>query len=130
MVIPSIFRHLFNDDESLSTYLEGNIVSLDDIKRRMFLKERSENRFIPDQFYSILGNEAFRDIKLLNDVLGLGIYNLAGCYLEFRNNRIHVQQKMQNEWQRLITYIPPLYIQCAFLQFQKPLLGATEEDIL
>ncbi|HTR29183.1 MAG TPA: hypothetical protein VMH27_07930 [Puia sp.] len=103
---------------------------MDDIKRRMFLKERSENRFVPDQFYSILGNEAFRDIKHLNDVISIGIYNLAECYLEFRNNRIHVRQKMQNEWQRLITYIPPLYMECAYLQFQKPLLGDTEEEIL
>ena len=123
MVAPLMLRHLLNDDASLSDYLNNKEVLFKDIKRRIFLKTRAESSHIPDHHYRLLQEKVFSNKNTIQDVLRLGIYDLANYYLEISENRIHVQQQLQNDWQEMLTYIPPLIVQAALLHFKKPLHG-------
>jgi len=121
MVTTSIIKHLLSDDDSLSSYFKGKQVSFDDVKRRMLLLERMGNRFIADHYYRLSQEKSFDDIDSIATVLCKGLFRIAEDHLEFRRNRIHVKQDKQNDWQELITRIPPLVLQAAFLHKYKPL---------
>ena len=56
--------------------------------------------------------------------------DLAKKHLHLIGNRIHVLQERQNSWQELITYIPPLILQTAFLHLQIPFTDDTIEGRL
>ena len=120
MVTSSLIKHLFCDDESLKAYFYGMEVSFTDVKRRMLLAVCKENRTIPDHHYRLIQENSFNKIESIADTLRLGLYNLAKEHLHLKGNRIHVLQEKQTSWQQLITYIPPLVLQAAFLQFVKP----------
>lgn len=121
METSSIIKHLLCDDDSLSSYFKGKPVSFDDVKRRMLLLERMGNRFIADHYYRLSQEKSFDDIDSIANVLCKGLLRIAEEYLEFRKNRIHVKQDKQNDWQELITRIPPLVLQAAFLHKHKTL---------
>ncbi|PZF74126.1 amidohydrolase family protein [Taibaiella soli] len=129
MVVSVMLRHLLNDDLSLSEYVEGSKVSFTDVKRRLFLKTREAARDIPDHYYRLLQENVFNDKKTIEDLLCLGIYDIAKEYLEIRADIVYVQQNNQNEWQELLTYIPPLILQAAFLHGQKTLRDLRAETI-
>ena len=121
METSSIIKHLLSDDDSLSSYFNGKLVSFDDVKRRMLLLERMNNRFVADHYYRLSQEKSFDDIDSIAGVLYKGLFRIAEDHLEFRRNRIHVKQDKQNDWQELITRIPPLVLQAAFLYEHKTL---------
>jgi len=114
METTSIIKHLLCDDDSLSSYCKGKQVSFNDVKRRMLLLERMDNRFIADHYYRLSQDKSFEDIDSLAGILCKGFLQIAEDHLELRRNRIHVKQEKQNDWQELITQIPPLVLQAAF----------------
>ena len=114
MVTNSIIRHLMCDKDSLRNYKQGETVSILDIKRRLFLLDRQENKKIPDHFYRLNQEFSFKNIDCISDILTKGLPDLSSHYLEMKENRIYVKQSMQTQWQELITYIPPLILQSAF----------------
>lgn len=111
-----ILKHLLTDTESLGYYNKGKFVSYPDIKRRMFLKAREQNRAIPDSYYLLAQKATFDGIETISDILTKGLERLSSEYLELEGKRIYIKTSMQTKWQELITYIPPLLLQCAFLQ--------------
>ena len=117
----SIIKHLLYDDDSLTSYFKGKPVSFDDIKRRMLLLERMGNRFIADHYYRLSQEKSFDKIDSIAGVLYKGLLQIAEEHLELRRNRIHVKQDKQNDWQELITRIPPLVLQAAYLHKHKTL---------
>lgn len=129
MVTTSIIKHLLCDDDSLSSYFGGQLVSFEAIKRRMLLLERVGNRFIPDHYYRLSQEKSFKEIDTIADVLFIGLFRIAEDHLEFRGNRIHVKQDKQNDWQELITRIPPLVLQAVFLHKHKPLTDKTTSAV-
>lgn len=129
MVTASIIKHVLCDDDSLSSYLEGKVVSFDDVKRRMLLLERMGNRFIADHYYRLSQEKSFKGIEDLSDVLHKGLFRIADKHLEFQRNRIHVKQDKQNDWQELITRIPPLVLQAAFLHKHRPITDKTTNGV-
>lgn len=129
MVTFSIIKHLLSDKDSLSDYKNNIIPTFDDIKRRMLLLERQENRYVPDHYYRLNQEKSFDGIESLGELVRIGLYRLAKDYLELRGNRIYVKQLKQNEWQELITYVPPLVLQMAFLHIEKPLCNKTLDGI-
>jgi len=129
MKIDSVLRHLMTDDESLSAYLEGFTVDFRDVKRRMLLKERNENNRIPDHHYRLIQEQTFENINNLGAILRTGLYNLAAARLQISGDRIFVQQQKQNDWQELITRIPPLILQTAFIHIEKPLTDLSSEGL-
>ena len=129
MVTESMIKHLLEDDDSLTSYFNGRIVSYDDVKRRLFLLERNQNRQIADHYYRLSQKKTFYEIDLLSQVIRNGLSNLADEYLEFRRNRIHVKQEMQNKWQSLLPFIPPLVLQAAFLHKNNGLIDYSPAGI-
>lgn len=125
MVTRGILRHLLCDKESLMAYTHGEVVSFADVKRRLFLLERSENKMIPDHYYRLNQEQSFMGMNSLGDVFINGLCNFSTDYLELADKRIYVKQTMQTQWQELLTYIPPLLLQSAFLYARKPLVDDT-----
>lgn len=130
MVTSSLIKHLLSDKESLSDYINGGIPTFEDIKRRLLLLEREENRHIPDHYYRLNQEKSLEGIKSLGESIRIGLYRLADEHLELRGNRIYVKQLKQNKWQELITYIPPLLLQMAFLHIKKPLVYNTSAELI
>ena len=130
MVTSSILKHFLSDKDSLSDYTNGLIPTFNDVKRRLLLLERLENRHIPDHYYRLNQEKSFKGIESLGDLIRIGFYRLADEHLEIKENRIYVKQLMQNKWQELITYIPPLILQIALLHIKKPLIGKTSTEII
>lgn len=129
MITLSIIKHLLSDDESLMCYFHGELISFGDIRRRMFLKERGENRYMPDHHYRLIQEKSFNGINNLNETLRTGLYRIAKEYLEFRQDKIYVKQLKLNAWQQLLAYIPPLILLSAFLAVERPLTGKSPEDL-
>lgn len=129
MVTSSIIKHLLSDDDSLESYSKRKLVPFADVKRRMLLLERKDNCYIPDHYYRLNQEKTFVGIESLTDVLSKGLNRIAEEHLLLRRNRIHVKQEKQNDWQELITRIPPLVLQAAFLSREKPLLDTSADSI-
>lgn len=111
------------DGISLNEYLCCKVPSFKDIERRLLLLMRNEDKNVPDHYYR-LNQEFFigkEGIDSLPKLLAKGLYGIANEHLEINNKRIYVKQEMQSSWQELITYIPPLILQMALLQAEKPL---------
>nr|WP_199157302.1 hypothetical protein [Pedobacter sp. ASV2] len=121
MNIDSVLRHLLSDKESLVQYSAGEIVEFEDLKRRMFSLERIEDRFLPDHHYHLVTSKSFEKIKSLADALTVGVYKLGENLLEFEAKHLSVNPKWQHEWQDLITEMPPLLLQAAFLWKKNPI---------
>ena len=125
-----MLKHLLNDDKSLTAYFSGQIVVFEDVKRRMLLMERNGNRSIPDQHYRLQQENEFEGIKDMPELLTNGILKMASEYLELRGSKVYVIAVKQNEWQELITYIPPLILMSVFLQNNFPLQDNTSTGII
>ena len=119
MTTSSIIRYLLADNISLNDYICGKVPSFTDVKRRLLLLLRSEDKKVPDHYYRLNQRYSLKDIDSLPNLLTKGLYKLAEEHLEMINDHIYVKQAMQNSWQELITYIPPLILQMAFLHIKK-----------
>lgn len=130
MVTSSIIKHLFSDKDSLADYHKGIVPEFKDIRRRLLLLARKEDRNIPDHYYRLNLEKSFKGIESLGELIRIGLYRLAEEHLELKGHRIYVKQLKQNSWQELITYIPPLVLQMAFLHIKQPLLGKSPKGII
>lgn len=110
-----MLKFLLSDNESLAKYTYGKFATLDDLKRRMLLKLRTQNSAIPDHIYRLEQEKTFQDINSLSDVLTRGLEDFVERYLELDGKRVYVKPEQQNNWQETITYIPPLLLQCVLL---------------
>ncbi|MBO7210141.1 MAG: hypothetical protein J6V44_03895 [Methanobrevibacter sp.] len=126
MATNSIIRYLLADSISLHDYICGKVPSFTDVKRRLLLLLRSEDKNVPDHYFRLNQQYSLKDIDSLPSLLTKGLYKLAEEHLEMINGQIYVKQSMQNSWQELITYIPPLILQMAFLYVKKPLCMNTD----
>lgn len=111
-----ILKFLLTDTESLAQYNHGKFASFNDIKRRLFLKAREQDRAVPDSYYLLAKEETFKHLNSIGDILTKGLKELSEAYLELDGKRVYVKTDRQTQWQELVTYIPPLLLQCLFLQ--------------
>lgn len=121
MVKASMLRFLLSDDESLLWYANGRKSDAQEVIRRLFLHERLSARNMPDHYYRLQQENDFENLTTLADIIRKGLFRLSEDHLEIHNDRIHVKATRLNEWQQLITSIPPLVLQCAFLHLKRPL---------
>ena len=128
MVASPVTQYLLSDIDSLVDYERGDKLSFEDV-RRLLLQKRQENRDVPDHYYRLNQEKSFEGIETLGELIRIGLFRLADECLELRGSRIYVKQQRQNMWQELITYIPPLILQMAFLHIKKPLPSFKFSDI-
>ena len=110
-----MLKFLLSDNESLASYMQGKFASFDDLKRRMLLRKRAENSNIPDHIYRLEQMKTFQNVSSLSDMLTTGLEEFVGTYLELEGKRVYVKPEQQNNWQEVITFIPPLLLQCVLL---------------
>ncbi len=110
-----MFQYILSDNESLQQYLAGEYVSFEDLKRRLFLEKRSYNREIPDHLYRLEQLKLFEGISSISELIVLALPKWISNYLDLNRNLIHVKLDQQNNWQEILTFLPPLFLQSLFL---------------
>ena len=113
-----MLHHLLSDNESLAQYVDCSFPSFDDVKRRLMLKAREQNMAIPDHLYRLEQEEAFKNLSTLEDVLINGLEKIAIKHMELDNTKVYLKPNEQNNWQELVTYLPPLLLKCSILYSQ------------
>ena len=111
----SHISYLLTDHLSLSSYQEGEDVTLDDIERRLMIIAREHNHVIPHHYLRLVSNSSFRGIEEKSQVFTQALPQLAEDFLERRNNRIYVRIEKFNAWQEQIAYIPPMLLISAYI---------------
>lgn len=111
----SHISYLLTDHLSLSSYKEGEDVTLDDIERRLRIIAREHNYVIPHHYLRLVSESSFRGITKVSQVFTEGLIQLANDFLERRNNRIYVRIEKFNAWQEQIAYIPPMLLISAYI---------------
>lgn len=111
----SHISYLLTDLLSLSSYQEGEDVTLDDIERRLRIVVREHNHVIPHHYLRLVSESSFRGITKVSQVFTEGLIQLANDFLERRNNRIYVKIEKFNAWQEQIAYIPPMLLISAYI---------------
>lgn len=111
----SHISYLLTDHLSLSSYQEGEDVTLDDIERRLMIIAREHNYVIPHHYLRLVSESSFRGITKVSQVFTQGLIQLANDFLERRNNRIYVRIEKFNAWQEQIAYIPPMLLISAYI---------------
>ena len=103
-----ILRQVFADSQTLLKYLCGRLPEIQDIKRNLFLAERSFNYQKPDHYYKSLKEKVLPDTDNISDLLIKTLQSAACENLEIRDKRVWVKNKRFDIWQDLITMMPPL----------------------
>lgn len=111
----SHISYLLTDHLSLSSYQNGEDVTLDDIERRLIIIAREHNHVIPHHYLRLVSNSSFRGIEKKSQVFTQTLPQLAEDFLERRNNRIYVRIEKFNAWQEQIAYIPPMLLISAYI---------------
>lgn len=106
----SILERILLDDDSLILYKNSQHIDFDSVKRHLLLLERKSNRNIPDHYYKMKMSENMSGINTLEELLTKGIYKISSAYLEVHNSHVYVIPEKLNDWQQLITKIPPLLL--------------------
>lgn len=110
-----IYRRAFSDGRSLEELCRGVVPAIGDVRRRVFVMERSYTSAYPDHFL-----KSYRD-KRLENATSIGtfapevLYGIAARYLERRNGRIRVQADRFADWHQLVPALSPLAVIVAFL---------------
>ena len=125
MITNSIIKNILADTISLREYQRGCVPRYEDVVRRLLLLLRAEDKTVPDHYYRLNQKFFLKEIESMSQLLTKGLYNLAEEHLEMNGERIYVKQEMQASWQELITCIPPLILQMAFLYIKKPICSKT-----
>jgi len=110
----SSFIHILSDFKTLDLYESGEYVTLDKIKSNLFLLQRSENKRVPDHYYKSQIQEDFKNVHNLSDLL---LKSFATIFTEFlrvneNSNIVEAKTTTYSEWQNIISFIPPLVLQC------------------
>ncbi len=126
----SCLKFLFSDDESLSTYMNGEEVLFEDIKRHLFLMMRHTNVAMPDHHYHLIIEKDFESIYNTESILITGIELMVESFLYQKNNIVYIKTNKFNLWQDLITYIPPLFLVSAFINWKFQLNTFTSSNLI
>lgn len=73
----SHISYLLTDHLSLSSYKEGEDVTLDDIERRLRIIAREHNYVIPHHYLRLVSNSSFRGIEKKSQVFTQALPQLA-----------------------------------------------------
>ena len=122
MVIDSPLLYFQQDFITLKEYYEQKNVSLDSIKRRMFINLRKTNSSIPDHYILLNDSQVFSEVKSFNDLFTKALPNFACEYLDFdkTEKKVIVKENMFIKWQDNICFISPLLMISACIYKKYP----------
>ena len=107
----SYLRYLLFDNHSLNKYyVQHQRVKIDDVKRSVLLKVRSQQYFVPDHYYRLGTEYSFEGITQMSELFTRGLSKLADEYLVWNDGVVKVKGERMNDWQLLLSYIPPLLL--------------------
>ena len=121
------------DGASLESYRRGEVVEFKDVKRRLLLEERKGSPKIPDQFYRLAITTSVQDIDSLAGLLRRGLGKISSHFLDHNGHsfQVFVKDQFFNDWQAMLTHVPPLVLQSLYWDQQFPILDhypATLQD--
>ncbi|APT32978.1 hypothetical protein MCBMB27_03687 [Methylobacterium phyllosphaerae] len=110
-----IDRRAFADHHALVLLGRGQLPSIDETRRRIFIAERRTDVGRPDHFYKGYLEERLGRAKHVGEIPMLVLTRLAERFLERRDGRVVVRVDRFVEWHELLPYISPLAVIVAFL---------------
>ncbi len=109
-------RYLLDDKQSLDKYFRlHKAVTLDDVMRSTLLSAREYRYAVPDHYYRLGNERSFAGIRSVSQLFTVGLSRLAEEYLEMVQGKVAVKGNMLNDWQLLLTHIPPLVLVTAYI---------------
>lgn len=127
----SFIKHLMTDSKSLYKYfVEAQPVSLEDVKMSLMLAERESDVHVPDHHYRLGVEKTFENISHLGELFTVGLSEMADEYLSWENNTVYVNAERQNQWQLLLTYMPPLIMVSARIWKERPPCGMSTVEYI
>lgn len=109
-------RYLLDDKLSLDKYFrQHKTVTLDDVMRSALLSAREYRYAVPDHYYRLGNEHSFAGITRLPQLFTVGLPHLAEEYLEMIQGKVKVRGNRLNDWQLLLTHIPPLILVTAYI---------------
>lgn len=115
MKIDSFFLFLQRDFLSLKCFADGKNVSIEDVKRRLFLNQRNINNQVSNHYFKLENNEPYGRIRNFSDLF-LEFQKFADKFLAEKEKRIYVQDEKFIEWHNTISFISPLLLISAFIE--------------
>lgn len=93
----------------------GEIPTIVETRRRIFIAERRSDVGRPDHFYKGYLEHRLGDAQHVGDLPWIVLGSLAERYLERRDGRVAVRYELFGEWHELLPFLSPLAVIVAFL---------------
>ncbi|MBB3938258.1 hypothetical protein [Aureimonas phyllosphaerae] len=110
-----IYRRAFSDSYGLTLLGSGEVPSISETRRRIFLAERRTDIGRPDHFYKGYLQHRLGDARDVSELPWIVLRSLAGRYLERRDGLVAVRYELFGEWHELLPFLSPLAVIIAFL---------------
>lgn len=103
-----------NDDNLLNLLRKADSASLDDVKRRILLREREYHQDINDNILENAVNYYLGDASCYADCYTKGLQKFAKELLVKEDEHFRVKKEMLGYWHETLTYCSPLLLLAAF----------------
>ncbi|MCY1644029.1 hypothetical protein [Methylorubrum sp. SL192] len=110
-----IYRRAFSDTYGLAMLGRGEVPSIEETRRRIFIAERRSDVGRPDHFYKGYLEHRLGNAEHVGDLPWIVLGSLAERYLERRDGRVAVRYELFGEWHELLPFLSPLAVIVAFL---------------
>lgn len=129
MVIDSPLVYIQQDFISLNEYYEKQDVSIESIKRRMFVSLRNCNYHIADHYYTLNSHNVFSQFDSFKDLFTIVLPSFSEVFLKHDNqsNLVYVKEHQFVEWQNIIAEVSPLLLISCYIFKNKKFLNNLSE---
>lgn len=115
MKIDQIFTFLQQDFLSLNCILQERNFCIDDIKRRLFLIQRSKNSSVPNNYFKLNDKKYLDKINSFSDLF-LVFKDFANSFFIHKENIVYISEQKFIEWQNIISFVSPLLLVSAYIE--------------
>lgn len=111
--------YLLNDEWTLVAYEHGELTSMADILRRLYMLGKAKDVYQPDYCFEGSFEEEMRELGCndkcsLSQLIVKSLKYLAKRYLMYLKGNLYVKKDMLDEWMEVVRVFPPLLIESAF----------------
>lgn len=105
-----LFKNICSDSYSLNQYLKDKNIDIEDIKRNLFILERSKDFSKPDHLYKMKRDAVFNKINTIRSLIINIFSQICEELIMYKGSQIHIKNGCYQTWQNQITETPPLSI--------------------